>query len=90
MAYYAKGGASYFLAKSLSTRHLYLFGGDQGPSLLAHGLTCDGGQIFEDIGSMFAALRPLAARKLSLDTALRPSAAIFPREATEERGSRAN
>ena len=75
MAYWARGGANFFLVKSLSTKHLYLFDGDQGPSLAQGGLSGSEGQRFEDLGSLFEALRPHAR--------------IFTREATDEGGSRA-
>ena len=60
MAYWARGGANFFLVKSLSTKHLYLFDGDQGPSLTQGGLSGSEGQRFEDLGSLFEALRPHA------------------------------
>ena len=65
MAYYARGGASFFLVKHLSTRHIHLFEGCQGPDLLEKGLSSTVGQRFEDLGSMFEALRPHAADILS-------------------------
>jgi hypothetical protein len=67
MAYWARGGANFFLVKSLSTKHLYLFDGDQGPSLTQGGLSGSEGQRFEDLGSLFEALRPHAARILGID-----------------------
>ena len=67
MAYWARGGANFFLVKSLSTKHLYLFDGDQGPSLTQGGLSGSEGQRFEDLGSLFEALRPHAARILGIE-----------------------
>ena len=58
MAYHARGGKSFFLVQGASTSDLYLFGGDQGPALLALGLGC-GGSRFEDFASLFAGLRVL-------------------------------
>ena len=60
-----KGGKNFFLVKHLSTRHIYLFEGCQGPDLLDKGLSSTVGQRFEDLGSMFEALRPHAADILS-------------------------
>ena len=37
MAYYARGGASFSWSSTLSTRHIYLFEGCQGPDLLDKG-----------------------------------------------------
>ena len=67
MAYFARGGANFFLVKALSTRHIYLFRGDQGPILSQGGLAAAEGERFEDLGSMFEALRPHAARILGLE-----------------------
>jgi hypothetical protein len=67
MAYWARGGANFFLVKVPSTRHLYLFDGNQGPSLAQGGLSEAEGQRFEDLGSMFEALRPHAARILGIE-----------------------
>ena len=66
MAYWARGGANFILVKAPSTKHLYLFGGDQGPSLVAHGLSGAEGERFDDLRSMMQALRPHAARILGL------------------------
>lgn len=67
MAYFARGGASFFLVKHLPTKHLYLFEGKQGPEVLEHGVLGVEGSRFEDVGSMFEALRPHAARILGLE-----------------------
>jgi hypothetical protein len=67
MAYFARGGANFFLVKALSTKHLYLFEGNQGPSLSQGGLIAAEGERFEDLGSMLEALRPHAARILGVE-----------------------
>jgi len=66
MAYFARGGASFFLVKHLSSRHLYLFGGDKGTSLMEHGIASQDAKRFDDLDAMFNALRPLAPRPLDL------------------------
>jgi Holliday junction resolvase len=66
MAYFARGGANFILVKHLPTRHLYLFGGDKGPSLVDRGIAGTEGERFEDLGSLFEALRPHAARVLGI------------------------
>ena len=62
MAYWARGGATFFLVKAPSLKSIYLFEGDKGPSLHDHGLSGTAGHRFEGFGSMFEALRPLAQR----------------------------
>jgi len=95
MAYWARGGANFILVKQLSTRHIYLFDGDQGPALVDGGIGEAVSQRFEDLGSLFAALRPHARfilnRRAGFDSCgpAAPRAKISPGEATEERGSRA-
>ena len=75
MAYFARGGASYFLVKHLSSRHLYLFEGRSGPSLMEHGIASQDAKRFDDLDAMFNALRPHAASILSpKPDALRPLA----------------
>lgn len=59
MAYYARKGLSFFLVKSLSSRQLYLFGGDQGPVLAKGGLSEAQGTRFESPASLFEGLRPM-------------------------------
>lgn len=58
MQYWSRGGACFFLVKSLSDRSLHLFGGDQGPCLMEKGLKCGVGHVFGDVGAVFTALRP--------------------------------
>ena len=67
MAYFARGGANFILVKHLPTKHLYLFGGDQGPSLVNGGIEGASGNCYESVGALFEALRPLARLKLKLD-----------------------
>ncbi len=67
MAYWARGGASFYLVKCLSTRDILLFEGNQGPSLAEHGIKGSEGHRFKDLGSLFEALRPHAARILKLE-----------------------
>ena len=67
MAYFARGGANFILVKHLPTKHLYLFGGDQGPSLVSGGIEGASGNRYESVGALFEALRPLARLKLKLD-----------------------
>jgi Holliday junction resolvase len=57
MAYWARGGNNFYLVKALSTKRIYLFGGDKGPELLEKGIEGVEGQSFEDLASLFAALR---------------------------------
>ena len=67
MAYFARGGANFILVKHLPTKHLYLFGGDQGPSLVNGGIEGASGNCYKSVGALFEALRPLARLKLKLD-----------------------
>jgi len=67
MAYWARGGANFYLVKCLSTRDILLFEGNQGPSLAEHGIKGTEGHRFKDLGSLFEALRPHAARILKLE-----------------------
>lgn len=55
-SYCARGGKSFYLVQGPSPSDLYLFGGDQGSELMDRGLVC-GGSRFEDLGSLFEALR---------------------------------
>ena len=57
MAYWARGGNNFYLVKALSTKRIYLFGGDKGPELLEKGIEGAEGQSFEDLASLFDALR---------------------------------
>lgn len=70
MAYYARGGLSFFLVKSLSTKDLYLFGGDQGPSLIFGGIKGAEGQRFSNPAALFESLRPRLLDQMS--ATLRP------------------
>ena len=70
MAYYARGGLSFFLVKALSTKDLYLFGGDQGPSLIFKGIKGAEGQRFSNPASLFESLRPRLLEHMS--ATLRP------------------
>ena len=54
----ARGGKSFYLVEQASSSDLYLFGGDRGAELMDQGLVC-GGSRFEDLASLFKALRPL-------------------------------
>ena len=58
MADHARGGKSFYLVEQASSSDLYLFGGDRGAELMNQGLVC-GGSRFEDLASLFKALRPL-------------------------------
>lgn len=52
MAYYARGGLSFFLVKSLASRSLFLFEADQGPALARGGLIAAEGPRFESMGAL--------------------------------------
>jgi len=58
MAYYARGGLSFFLIKALSTKDIYLFGGDQGPDLIKGGISAARGSRFSNPAALFESLRP--------------------------------
>jgi len=70
MAYFARGGQSFFLVKRSLTREILLFGGDQGPNLASGGVSGSEGQVFTGLAPLFCALRPLLLSKVSC--ALRP------------------
>ena len=78
MAYFANGGASFFLVKHLSSKHIVLFDGKKGPEILEHGVHAEGGLWFKNLDALFEALRPHAAAFFGTRTALRPRAAPFP------------
>jgi Holliday junction resolvase len=63
MAYYARGGSNFYLVKRAVDNHLFLFGGDQGPSLSQSGISGAEGHDFADLAALwnFLAAR-LAAR----------------------------
>lgn len=58
-AYWARGGSNFFLVKSLSSRELLLFGGDQGGALVQGGMSAAQGARFANPAALFAGLRPL-------------------------------
>ena len=72
MAYYARKGCSFFLVKSLSTRQIHLFTGEQGPVLAQGGLSEGRGPSFKNAKELFEGLRPLLEDHFEL--VLRPSA----------------
>jgi hypothetical protein len=57
MAYFARGGLSFFLVKHLSSGILYLFPANQGPALALGGLSEAQGPRFETTGALVEALR---------------------------------
>jgi hypothetical protein len=57
MAYFARGGLSFFLVKHLSSGILYLFPADQGPALATGGLSEAQGPRFETTGALVEGLR---------------------------------
>ena len=57
MAYFARGGLSFFLVKHLSSGVLHLFPADQGPALALGGLIEARGPRFETTASLVAGLR---------------------------------
>jgi hypothetical protein len=59
MAYYARGGLSFFLVKAPAPRGIHLFSGSQGPALLHNGLTEAPVARIESAKALFPALRPL-------------------------------
>ena len=67
MAYFARGGANFFLVKRAVERDIILFRGDAGPDLASCGLSCGLGTRFENPAALFAALRPV------LEGILRPA-----------------
>ena len=72
MAYFARGGLSFFLVKSLSSKDIYSFRGDQGPILLQEGISAAQGQRFENPAALFQSLRPCLEAHYS--ASLRPCA----------------
>jgi hypothetical protein len=53
MAYWARGGLSFYLVKAPSTSLLYLFEGDQGPNLASSGLSGSEGQEFKNLAALW-------------------------------------
>ena len=70
MAYYARGGSSFFLVKRAKERDIVLFGGDQGPEVLEKG--CSAPCVLRTCGpaSLFEGLRPILEARVP--AALRP------------------
>ncbi len=69
MAYYARGGSSFFLVKRAKERDIVLFGGDQGPEVLEKGCsapcvlrTCGPAHLFEGLRPILEARGPAALR----------------------------
>jgi hypothetical protein len=58
MAYYARGGLSFFLAKDPSSRQIVLFSGSKGPELIAKPYQEVQGSWFDGPAPLFEALRP--------------------------------
>ena len=71
MAYWARGGASFFLVKRASDRELLLFGGEKGVDLARGGCSAVQVPSFKSVDEVFCALRPLLIDKYS--SALRPA-----------------
>ena len=67
MAYWARGGATFFLVKRAKERDILLFGGDQGPSVLEQGCLAPCVLRVDSPASLFCALRPV------LEGILRPA-----------------
>ena len=55
-AYWARGGASFFLVKRSSTRELLLFGGQHGGLLADGGCSAVDGLVFKDLPAFFGGL----------------------------------
>ena len=62
MAYYARGGLSFFLVKRAVDNHLFLFDPTQGPALARSGLSGAEGHEFESLAALWDHLAALAAR----------------------------
>ena len=71
MAYFARGGSSFFLVKRAKESDIVLFGGDQGPEVLEKG--CSAPCVLRTCGpaSLFEALRPILEARVP--AALRPA-----------------
>jgi len=70
-AYWARGGANFFLVKSLSSRDILLFEGDQGALLATGGISAAQGARFANPAALFSTLRPRL--ELIYSAALRPA-----------------
>ena len=53
MAYWSRGGSSFYLVKAPSTSLLYLFEGDQGPNLVSSGLSGSEGREFDSLAALW-------------------------------------
>lgn len=53
MAYWARGGSSFYLVKVPATSLLYLFEGDQGPALARSGLSGAEGREFDSLAALW-------------------------------------
>ena len=69
-AYWARGGANFFLVKRTKEGDILLFDGDQGALLVQGGISAAQGARFLRPASLFCALRPLLEARIS--AALRP------------------
>ena len=69
-AYWARGGANFFLVKRALHRDILLFEGDQGALLASGGISAAQGSRFADPASLFCALRPRL--EVIYSAALRP------------------
>jgi hypothetical protein len=65
-AYWARGGLSFVLVKSLGSRSLFLFSGSEALPLARGGLSEAQGSRFEGIKEMLAALGPLVLEHYTL------------------------
>ncbi len=63
MAYWARGGSNFFLVKRAKERDLLLFEGDQGVSLSRGGISAASFHRFDDLASLFCALRPMLVHR---------------------------
>ena len=69
-AYWARGGANFFLVKREKKRDILLFEGDQGVPLSRGGVSAAQGSRFENPAALCCALRPRVERRIS--ATLRP------------------
>jgi hypothetical protein len=70
-AYWARGGATFFLVKRTKEGDILLFEGDQGALLVQGGISAAQGARFLRPAPLFCALRPLLEARIS--AALRPA-----------------
>jgi len=71
MAYFARGGLSFFLVKRSVERDILLFGADQGPDLARGGISAAQGARFDSPAALFAHLGPLVRDHYALRLSLR-------------------